>query len=128
MRSLHMAFRAELLRNLEDSHLTRTEAARRLGVSRQAFQAYITDREGSVPRKEVLRRIVEIWPDFRVVAGGKVFDKDVLSPTAPGGPTPVPLQLNLFEILKELRRESLDIDVKSVDEGTRLSITIRIPA
>jgi hypothetical protein len=128
MRLLQEAFKAEFERVLDRDGLTRTEAARRLKVSRQAFHAYIAD-AGSVPRKDVLRRIVELWPDFHVVAGGRqVFDKDSLAPTLAVGPTPVPQQLELFEALKGLKQENLGIHVKRVNEDTQIFLTIKIPA
>jgi hypothetical protein len=128
MRLLQEAFKAEFERVLDKDRLTRTEAARRLKVSRQAFHAYLSE-AGSIPRKDVLRRIVELWPDFHVVAGGhQVFDKDSVAPTRAGGPTPVPQQLELFEVLKELKQENLEINVKRVKKDTQIFLTIKIPA
>jgi len=127
MRFLHKAFKEEFIRVLNRDGLTRTEAARRLGVSRQAFHAYLTE-NGSVPRKEVLRRIVEIWPDFCVIAGGqRLFDKDSLVPSA-SSPMPVQRQLELFEVLKGLRQENLAISVKHVGDETQVSVIIKVVA
>jgi hypothetical protein len=128
MRLLQEAFKAEFERVLDRDGLTRTEAARRLKVSRQAFHAYLAE-AGSVPRKDVLRRIVELWPDFRVVAGGQVYDRDSLAPGSTGGPLPVSEQMDLFfETLKGLKQENLGIRVKRVDEDTQIFLTIKIRA
>jgi hypothetical protein len=127
MRLLQEAFKAEFERVLDRDRLTRTEAARRLRVSRQAFHAYLAV-PGSVPRKDVLRRIVELWPDFRVVAGGQVFDRDALSPTSIAGPTPVSQQMDFFQLLKGLGQENLGIRVTRVNDDTQIFLTIKIPA
>jgi hypothetical protein len=127
MRLLHEAFKTEFERVLKRDGLTRTEAARRLKVSRQAFHAYLAE-AGSVPRKDVLRRIVEQWPDFCVVAGTDVFDRDSLSPALIGGPVPVSEQMNLFKALKRLKQENLGVSVKRVDEDTQIFLTIKISA
>jgi hypothetical protein len=96
-------------------------------LSRQAFQAYLAD-TGSVPRKDVLRRIVELWPDFCVVAGTEVYDRNSLSPAPTGGPVPVSEQMNLFKLLKDLKQEDLGVRVKQVDKETQIFLTIKIPA
>jgi hypothetical protein len=128
MRYLHEAFREEFLRVLKNSRLTRTEAANKLGISRQAFHAYIAKKNGSVPRKDVLRRIIEIWPDFRVVAGSQVFDKESLSPSSMPKPESVPYQMNLFEGLKTVKQENLGFEVENIDGKTKILLTIQIPA
>lgn len=127
MRLLQEAFRTEFERVLSRDGLTRAEAARRLKVSRQAFHAYLSV-AGAVPRKDVLRRIVELWPDFRVVAGGQVFDRDSLSPASAAGPTLVSQQMDFFELLKGLKQENLGIRVTRVADDTQIFLTIKIPA
>jgi hypothetical protein len=127
MRLLHEAFKAEFERVLARDGLTRTEAARRLKISRQAFHAYLSV-AGSVPRRDVLRRVVELWPDFRVVAGNEVFDQESLAPPSVGGPTPVPKQMDFLELLRGLKQENLGIRVSRFEHDTEIFLTIKIPA
>ncbi len=125
MRLLQEAFRAEFERVLGRGDMSRSEVARALQISRQALYNYLA---GAVPRKEHLSRILELWPDFHVEAGGRVYGKDALAPNPSSGPISVSRQLNLFEKLKELGQENLGIDVKRFGEDTHISVTIKISA
>jgi hypothetical protein len=127
MRLLQEAFKAEFERVLKRDGTTRTEAAKRLKLSRQAFHAYLA-LGGAVPRKDVLRRVVDLWPDFCVVAGGQVFDKDSLSPISAARPSPVAQQLDFFAALKALEQQNPGIRVRRVNADTEIFLTIKIPA
>jgi hypothetical protein len=128
MRSLQNAFREEFLRVLAKTGMSRSEAAAQIGISRQAFHAYLV-RDGSIPSKNKLRRIVEIWPDFCVLAGGQKFDKESLSPPDLAmQPVVVAKQLQLVELLQTLGPENLGISVRQEGKSTRVSLTIKIPA
>jgi hypothetical protein len=72
--------------------------------------------------------VVELWPDFRVVAGGQVFDSKSLAPSSAGGPTPVPKQMDFLELLRGLKQENLGIRVSHFEHDTQIYLTIKIPA
>jgi hypothetical protein len=99
-------------------------------VSRQAFQAYIAEENGAVPRKEHYERIFEVWPDFQVVAedGQVILNKAFTPPNTDSKPRLIERQMNLFETLRSVKQENLRFKVEEVDGATQLIVFIRVPA
>jgi transcriptional regulator with XRE-family HTH domain len=125
MRVLGEAFKAVFEKVLKKNGLTQTDAARLLGVSRQTLHSYLKGH--SVPRDAHLIRAAELWSDFRIEAGGQVYDKDSLSSSSSNSPASVPKQLNLF-VLKGLKHEDLQISVKQVENDVQIEVNFKIPA
>lgn len=117
----------ELKRVLEERGLSASSAARALGVSRQAFHAYLSGK--AMPRPKTLGRAMEMW-DFEIRGGGKSFNSEAFLPAIADAPQPVQqqLKLDLWQKLDGITEDNLKIGVKRVGKTLRLAVRIEIPA
>jgi len=122
MTTLGKAVADEFRRILSENKLTKTQAARDLRVSRQAFYSYLDGT--SLPRKRTLVRAIELW-NFNIAVGGVPLDPaSFIEPDAALRPR----QLLLWEALDGIRTEGLKITVKRVDSTLNVEVKIDIPA
>jgi hypothetical protein len=115
---------AEALKNmLSKKKLSKTAAARELGISRQAFHNCLL---GRLPRRKTLNRAVQLW-NLKLVLGRHSFDKGSFGPNV--GPTsPTVTQRSLWEALDSIGDEDLQIRTKRVGRVLRVDVRIEIPA
>jgi transcriptional regulator with XRE-family HTH domain len=118
------AFAAALKRMLRQNNLTVDKAAARLGVSRQAFHAYLN---GKLPRRQRLNKAMQQF-ELRLDLGQYSFYKGAF----PGEParkaTPEPTQLKLLELLDSVNEEDLQVTVKRTGKTLKVQVRIEIPA
>jgi transcriptional regulator with XRE-family HTH domain len=99
--------------------LSISEAARQLGISRQAFHSYLNG--SSVPRQNTLARAMQLW-DFHITVGERTFDKSSV-PLVPGHRSP-PEQLAFWGALDSIEEKDLKVRVKR--EGARFKVAVEI--
>ncbi len=127
MSILKATFAAELRRVLNERKVTISDAAKGLGISRQALYNYLN--EISTPRARVLARAMELW-GLELRIGQQVFSSEALH-SGPARPVEVPkppVQLDLWKQLDAIKHEDLQIGVKRVGKTLRVSVSIAIPA
>jgi transcriptional regulator with XRE-family HTH domain len=127
MSILKATFAAELRRVLNEHKVTVSDAAKGLGISRQALYNYLN--EISTPRVRVLARAMELW-GLELRIGQQVFSSESLH-SGPAGPVEVPkppVQLDLWKQLDAIKHEDLQIGVKRIGKTLRVSVSIAIPA
>jgi transcriptional regulator with XRE-family HTH domain len=122
MTTLGKAIADEFRRILGERQITISGAARELRISRQAFHAYLSGK--SMPRKETLRRAIELW-NFNIAVGSALLDRNSFSEP---NPAPQPTQLLLWEALDGIRPQDLKIDVRRVGSSLKVEVKIDIPA
>lgn len=125
MNKIGDAFAAALNQMLEENKkLTIEKAARRLGVTRQAFHAYLN---GKLPRRKRLNMAMHIW-NLKLDIGKHSFDKEAFGREEPRRSPPGPRQPTLWEALDAVSEENLRISVKRVGKVFRVNVEIEIPA
>jgi predicted transcriptional regulator len=128
MSVLRTTFASELKRIISERRLSVTQAAKALGVSRQAVYNYVN--EISTPRAKVLAKAMELW-GLEIRIGQTIYDRSSFEKSRPAKPIPVearPVQLDLWRQLDAIKNEDLQIGVKRVGKTLRVSVQIAIPA
>jgi hypothetical protein len=125
MNEVGEAFAAALKQMLgENQKLTIEKAARKLGVSRQSFHAYLG---GRLPRRNRLNKAMQMW-NLNLDLKGHSFGKEAFA----SGETPKSAsgwrQVALWETLDSVKQEDLHVKVKRVGKVFRVSVEIEIPA
>ena len=104
---------------------TVTAAARELGVTRQAFHAYL---QGKLPRRKTLNRAIHMW-DLRLDLGKYSFDKGAFGREQQREkPAKKTVQPTLWEALDTVRDEDVHVTMKRVGKVLRVDVRIEIPA
>lgn len=117
------AFAAALKRMLKKKSVT--AAAQELGVSRQAFHAYL---QGKLPRRKMLNKAMRIW-DLKLDLGGYSFDKGAFGPRQEQSkPAKKPVQPTLWDALDAVRPENLKVTMKRQGKVIRFDVRIEMPA
>jgi len=115
------AFAAALRRIFEDdSTRTIAAAAEQLGVSRQAFHAYLN---GKLPRRKTLNRAMHLW-NLKLDLRDHSFDKE----GSKNEPHSSPAQLAFWETLDSVTEKDLRVTMKRVGKVLRFDVRIEIPA
>jgi transcriptional regulator with XRE-family HTH domain len=123
MSILATTFAAELKQVLRERNLSVTEAARQLGLSRQAIYNYLNGI--AVPRDKIIERAMILW-DLKMSIGRMTFDRTSFPKSVQLSVTPT--QLNLWEKLESIRQKDLKIGVERVGDAFEISVQISIPA
>jgi transcriptional regulator with XRE-family HTH domain len=119
------AFAAALKKMLKDKGLSVQSAADRLGVTRQAFYAYL---DGKLPRRKRLHRAIHLW-DLKLDLGKYSFGKEAFpSEGQKVEAAPKPIQRTLWEALDAVKEEDLHVTMKRVGKVLRVDVRIEIPA
>jgi hypothetical protein len=120
------AFAQALQRMFEDHPgRTITAAAAELGVSRQAFHAYLN---GKLPRPKTLNRAVSLW-DLKLDFGKYSFNREAFGKEESREQrVTLPKQLAFWEAVDSVREEDLRITMKRVGKVLRFDVRIEIPA
>lgn len=106
--------------------ISKTQAARDLGISRQMLYAYLNGK--SRPRHDVLERACTAWNLQLNYKGFLVTAKAFGRPSAVA-PPPNPVQLDLFAAVGALRDQDLDVHVLRKDQGRiELRVELRLGA
>jgi transcriptional regulator with XRE-family HTH domain len=121
--TLSDAIKAEFERILGERKLSRGEAARKLGVTRQAFYNYMIGK--SIPRQKTLARAIELWK-FKLDVNGLIVDSASLPPKAEE--TEPAQQLLLFEGLDAIKQRDLKVAVQREGPTFRIEVKIDLPA
>ncbi len=101
---------------------TRVDAARDLNVSRASLQFYLAG--AHTPSSDVLRRAMVLWRIELTYRGRKLTLNDLEAPIGPPKTvTNQPVQLSLWDSIKELNDDALSIQIER--KGPR-SITLRV--
>lgn len=124
MNELGDAFAAALKRMLRLKKLTVDEAAKRLGVSRQAFHAYLN---GKLPRRRRLNKAMQLF-ELRLDLGQYSFYKEAFGRQPERKITTEPTQLKLLELLDSVSEDDLQVTVKRMGKTLRVHVKIEIPA
>jgi len=107
----------------EKKEPTIDSAAKRLGVSRQQFHAYLN---GKLPRQKRLNTAMRIWElklDLKEHSFSQdAFPKEKLRESAQWR------QLTLFEALDSISDEDLQVNVKRTGRVFRIHVAVEIPA
>ena len=119
------AFAAALKKMLRDKTLSVQSAADELGVTRQAFYAYL---DGKLPRRKRLHKAVHLW-DLKLDLGRYSFGKeDFGTERQKVEPVEKPIQRTLWEALDAVKEEDLHVTMKRVGKVLRVDVRIEIPA
>jgi hypothetical protein len=119
------AFAEALRKMLEKKMLSVHSAADKLGVSRQAFYAYL---DGTLPRRKMFHKAVHLW-DLKLDLGKYSFGKEAFpSEGQKVEATPKPVQRTLWEVLDAVKEEDLRVTMKRVGKTLRVDVRIEIPA
>jgi transcriptional regulator with XRE-family HTH domain len=124
MNELGDAFAAALKRMLKLKNLTVDEAATRLGVSRQAFHAYLN---GKLPRRKRLNKAMQLF-ELRLDLGQYSFYKEAFGRQPERKTATEPTQLKLLELLDSVSEDDLQVTVKRMGKTLRVQVRIEIPA
>ncbi|HEV3305159.1 MAG TPA: helix-turn-helix domain-containing protein [Candidatus Sulfotelmatobacter sp.] len=124
MNELGDAFAAALKRMLKLKKLTVDEAARRLGVSRQAFHAYLN---GKLPRRKRLNKAMQLF-ELRLDLGQNSFYKEAFGRPLERKIATEPTQLKLLELLDSVSEDDLQVTIKRMGKTLRVQVRIEIPA
>ena len=108
---------------LDKKEATIEQAAKRLGVSRQQFHAYLN---GKLPRQQRLNRAMHIW-ELRLDLKENSFRKEAFAEGNQEG-TGEWRQLALFEALDSISEEDLHVNVKRTGKVFRIHVAVEIPA
>ena len=98
MSDLGHAFAREFGRVLDAHKLSATQAARLLGVSRQAFHGYLSGK--AIPRPSVQAKAAELW-SIGVTVREVVFDSSAFGEAKSISPPAEQLRLDLFAKLAQ---------------------------
>ena len=114
--------RQDQLARRKGKRYTRIDAARDLNVSRSSLQFYLAGTH--TPSSDVLRRAMELWDIELTYRGHRLTVLDLHMPDKKGTALPPqPVQLLLWESIKELTNEALSIRVEK--KGPQ-SITLQV--
>jgi len=112
------------IRGVLASGIARSQLQEALGVTKQAISSYVRGR--TTPKPYILRRLLAKWPSKEIVYRGLQVTAADFDIPLPGLKT-VPLQGDLFAILRAIRQEDLKIDVDTTaDSRVELRVSIRI--
>ena len=117
------AFASALKKMLTKKNLSKTAAAKELGISRQAFHSCLL---GKLPRRKTLNRAVHLW-SLKLDLGKQSFDKGAFGPEV-GKLSPAETQRSLWEALDSIGDEDLHVTTKRVGKILRVDVRIEIPA
>ncbi len=124
MRDVGQAWAAALQQMLRKEKTTVTAAAKRLGVTRQAFHGYLN---GKLPRRKKLNKAVHLW-DLKFDIGEYSFSRGAFGPAEQSSKiSPLP-QPGLWDSLDSLQEDDLHLNVKRVGKVLRIDVRIDIPA
>jgi hypothetical protein len=117
---------AQAIRRMLEEHPGRTvtAAAGELGVSRQAFHAYL---QGKLPRRKTLNRAVHLW-DLKLDLGKFSFNKEAFGDESAPQRGSTPVQRSLWEALDAVSEEDLQVTMKRVGKVLRFDVRIEISA
>lgn len=119
------AFAAALRRMLKDR--TIATAAAQLGVSRQAFHAYLN---GKLPRRKTLNRAMFLW-NLKLGLGKNFFDKgafgteEAMENEASRATT---AQMAFWETVNTIEEKDLHVTMKRVGKVLQFKVEIKVPA
>lgn len=117
------AFAAALKKMLAKRNLSKTAAAKELGISRQAFHSCLL---GKLPRRKTLNRAVHLW-SLKLDLGKQSFEKGAFGPEV-AKLTPAETQRSLWEALDSIGDEDLHVTTKRIGKILRVDVRIEIPA
>jgi transcriptional regulator with XRE-family HTH domain len=123
MKNVRSAVGDELRRAIRDRGLTVDEAAKQLGVSRQAFHSYLNG--SSLMRPARLDKAVEMW-DLHLKIDKTIFGKLAFQKVKAEGFSAI--QMSLWDALDSITQDDLKITVKRVGASLRVAVHIQIPA
>jgi transcriptional regulator with XRE-family HTH domain len=119
-------FRSEIAKGFREAikrrDITLLQAARDLGVSRQALHAYL--RGGATPRGEVLRRACKLW-GLTLNYKGLAFGSGSFGSRRRAHTRAVQLELPLRDALENLGTDDLDVKLLRADAGS-IELQVRI--
>jgi transcriptional regulator with XRE-family HTH domain len=113
-----------MLREKRKNGLTIDKAAKRLGVSRQQFHAYLN---GKLPRPARLSRAMHIF-ELKLDLKEHSFGKEAFEAHEKARVSPEWRQLTLFEALDAISDQDLQVSVKRTGKVFRVHVSIEIPA
>lgn len=117
------AFARALKGMLLKRKLSITDAAKQLGISRQALHSCL---KGKLPRRKTLNKAMHIW-DLKLDLGKHSFDKAAFT-SVQSDQVRMPLQRSLWEVLDSITDENLQITTKRVGKVLRVDVRIELPA
>ena len=124
MNKLGEAF-AQALRQMlrEKKEPTIDSAAKKLGVTRQAFHAYLN---GKLPRQERLNKAMRIWK-LKLDLKERSFTQEAFGSSRQKESAEW-RQLTLFEALDSISEDDLQVNVKRTGRVLRIHVAVEIPA
>jgi hypothetical protein len=108
---------------LSKKKLSKTAAAKELGISRQAFHSCLL---GKLPGRKTQNRAVHLW-SLKLDLGKHSFDKGAFGAEV-GQASPAVTQRSLWEALDSIGDEDLHVTTKRVGKVLRVDVRIEIPA
>ena len=124
MNEIGDAFAAALRRELAKPGATVAGLARQLGVTRQAFHAYLN---GSLPRRARLHKAVHMW-DLKLDLEKYSFAKGAFGSAEPKKSESRGVQRTLWEALDCVKDKDLKVSMKRTGKVLRVDVRIEIPA
>lgn len=118
------AFAEEFGRVLTIHKLSVAEAARALGISRQAFHNYLTGK--SVPRRKVQAKAAELW-SIGVRMREVEFDSSAFGKARPSQPLAQQMEF-FFAKLDSIQDNDVRTEVKRIGSTLNVAVRIEIPA
>ena len=123
MNRVGQAFAQALRQMLKDKKEPNiASAAKRLGVTRQQFHAYLN---GKLLRQERLNKAMRIW-SLRLHLGEHSFPQSAFAQKKNEGAEW--RQLTLFEALDSISNDDLKVNVKRTGKVFRIHVAVEIPA
>jgi transcriptional regulator with XRE-family HTH domain len=121
-----LTFRDEVAQGFDrarkDRGLNQTEAARELGVTRQAFSQYILRK--TTPQSEILARACTRW-NLKLRYRGHEFGAPAFAQTRKQAERTDSFQLGLFDRPQRVENDQLVVILERADRGT-LQVTIKM--
>jgi len=111
----------QMLRDKKEPNIA--TAAKRLGVTRQQFHAYLN---GKLPRQERLNKAMRVW-SLKLDLKEHSFTQDAFSERK-HKENPEWRQLSLFEALDSISNDDLQVSVKRTGKVFRIHVAVEIPA
>jgi hypothetical protein len=122
------AFGAALNRMLKaNPDRTIAAAAKQLGISRQAFHAYL---KGKLPRRKTLNRAMHLW-NLKLDLREYSFSDEAFGPKEPKkarSQESASTQLALWQMLDNITENDLRVTMKRVGKVLRFDVQIEISA
>jgi hypothetical protein len=110
---LRQEIKAKFDAMLQHTGMSIAEAAKQVGVSREAFRGYLKE-EPAIPSADVLLAACDRW-DLTIQYAGRDFR--VAQPGPPSDRRAQPVQLTLFDAIHELVDESVDVKIRRKSAG-----------